>query len=193
MNDPQFEDADGESASLSSRIAKGDSEAEIDFVTKFYQPVLILAKRHVQDDDLAEDITQDVLSNLIVQFRQGKVNQFLAAYIRAAVVDAAAKARRSQARRGDAVDPQAIVEHEPLTSTESAVQMNFVVDALAELLDELPVERDREILRSYLLDGQDKDLLIEKYGLTSGQFDKVLYRARMRLRTLLSAKTGVKP
>lgn len=193
MNDPQVEDVDGGSASLSSRIARGDSEAEVDFVTKFYQPVLILAKRQVRDESLAEDITQDVLSNLIVRFRQGQAIQFLAAHLRTAVVHAAAKARRSQARRGDATDPQSIAGHESLTSTESVVQMNIVADALAELLDELPMKRDREILRSYLLDEQEKGLLVEKFGLTPEHFDRILHRARMRLRTLLSARMGAKP
>lgn len=193
MSNPPIENVESEGASLSSRIAKGDSDAEVDFVTKFYQPVLFLAKRQVHDESLAEDITQDVLSNLIVRFRQGQTTQFLAAYLRSSVADAAAKARRSQARRGDLKDPQAIAKHESLTSTENAVELNVVIDAVAELLDELPVERDREILRSYLLEEQDKALLVEKYRLTPEHFDRILHRARMRLKSLLSARMGVKP
>ena len=49
------------------------------------------------------------------------------------------------------------------------------------------VERDKEILRRYFVFEQDKPLICQALDLTPDQFDKVLYRARNRLKSKIEA------
>ena len=56
------------------------------------------------------------------------------------------------------------------------------------LLDELPTERDRLLLMRFYLDGVDKQQLCREIGLSPKHFDRVLMRARGRLRTIIERK-----
>jgi len=52
------------------------------------------------------------------------------------------------------------------------------------VLDELPAERDREILHRFYILEDEKDAICGDLGLTSLHFNRVLYRARERYREL---------
>jgi hypothetical protein len=56
------------------------------------------------------------------------------------------------------------------------------------LLDELPTARDRQVLIRFYLDGSDKQSLCEEFGLSPKHFDRVLMRARSRLRTIIERR-----
>jgi RNA polymerase sigma-70 factor (ECF subfamily) len=53
-----------------------------------------------------------------------------------------------------------------------------------QVLEELRVDRDREILRRFYLSSEAKEKICEDWGLSSLQFNRVLYRARERYREL---------
>jgi DNA-directed RNA polymerase specialized sigma24 family protein len=59
---------------------------------------------------------------------------------------------------------------------------------VAELLEELPTERDRQLLMRFYLDGIDKQQLCHDLGLSPKHFDRVLMRARSRLRTIIERR-----
>ena len=61
---------------------------------------------------------------------------------------------------------------------------------IGELMDELPMRRDRELLQRYIVNEEDKFALCREYGLTSEHFDRVLHRARVRLKELLEKRRG---
>ena len=63
-----------------------------------------------------------------------------------------------------------------------------LAQAVMALLDELPTERDREILVRFYLDGTDKQQLCQELGLSPKHFDRVLMRARSRLRTIIERR-----
>ena len=56
------------------------------------------------------------------------------------------------------------------------------------MLDELPTERDRQLLMRFYLDGTDKQQLCRELGLSPKHFDRVLMRARSRLRTIIERR-----
>jgi RNA polymerase sigma-70 factor (ECF subfamily) len=60
-----------------------------------------------------------------------------------------------------------------------------LAEAVAALLEELPTERDRQMLMRFYLDGTDKQQLCRELGLSPKHFDRVLMRARTRLRTII--------
>jgi len=61
---------------------------------------------------------------------------------------------------------------------------------VSQLLDELSIERDKDILRSFYLEEQEKQAICERLNLTSAHFDRVLFRARNRLKELIEFKLG---
>ena len=56
------------------------------------------------------------------------------------------------------------------------------------VLAELPVQRDRDLLVGYYIDGAGKAELMQRLELSADQFDKVLFRARTRMRDRLREK-----
>ena len=56
------------------------------------------------------------------------------------------------------------------------------------MLQELNSPRDREILVRFYLQEEEKDAICRDLGLEAEQFDKVLHRARARLRDLLESQ-----
>jgi DNA-directed RNA polymerase specialized sigma24 family protein len=63
-----------------------------------------------------------------------------------------------------------------------------LAEAVMALLDELPTERDRRLLMRFYLDGIDKQQLCVELGLSPKHFDRVLMRARSRLRTIIERR-----
>ena len=53
------------------------------------------------------------------------------------------------------------------------------------LLNELNVERDRELLTRYFVYDQEKDLICRELNLDSLHFNRVLFRAKGRFRSLI--------
>jgi len=67
--------------------------------------------------------------------------------------------------------------HEVAERTEQAALVH-------RILEELPTERDRAVLRRFYLGQETKDRICADYGLSSLQFNRVLHRARDRFREL---------
>ncbi len=55
---------------------------------------------------------------------------------------------------------------------------------IRQVIQELPSERDRQVLRRFYLEEDDKDAICADLNLTSLHFNRVLHRARERFREL---------
>ena len=78
----------------------------------------------------------------------------------------------------------------PGLSSLDAVARREEARDIAQTLESLPTERDREVLRRFYLTVEDKDRICDDLGLTRLQFNRVLYRARERFRELWLASTS---
>lgn len=65
-------------------------------------------------------------------------------------------------------------------------------DLLLEVLDQLSIPRDRELLRRFYLQDEDKEAICSDLGLSAQHFDRVLYRARQRMRDLIEEQKGLR-
>lgn len=63
---------------------------------------------------------------------------------------------------------------------------------LTSALDRLSVSRDREVLKRFYLMDEDKDRICSDLGLSKTHFDRVLYRAKQRMRNLIVEEKGLK-
>ncbi|MBV8806084.1 MAG: sigma-70 family RNA polymerase sigma factor, partial [Sinobacteraceae bacterium] len=87
-------------------------------------------------------------------------------------------------RRADAARLQELAsDAEPSDETmerEIAAQVKNVIRGMSS-------QRDRAILVRFYLDEEDKEVICRDLGLSPLQFDKILHRARGRLRKLLES------
>lgn len=142
----------------------------------------------------AEDLTQETLQIVSERVRARtiddprKVFAFAASTARNLALNAARKMLRQQtvvdSEQVDELAQNLEMEHSELSDSDD----RHLAEAVAALLDELPTERDRRLLMRFYLDGVDKQQLCVELGLSPKHFDRVLMRARSRLRTIIERR-----
>jgi RNA polymerase sigma-70 factor, ECF subfamily len=142
----------------------------------------------------AEDLAQETLHIVIERVRARtiddprKVFAFAAATARNLALNAARKMLRQQT----VVDSELIDELAHNLETEqsdlSDSDDHQLAQAVVELIDDLPTTRDRQVIVRFYLEGTDKQQLCRELGLSPKHFDRVLMRARSRLRTIIERR-----
>ena len=142
----------------------------------------------------AEDLTQETLQIVVERVRARtiddprKVFAFAAATARNLALNAARKVLRQQtvvdSELVDELAQNLEMEQNDLSDSDD----RHLAEAVMALLDELPTERDRMLLVRFYLEGTDKQQLCRELGLSPKHFDRVLMRARSRLRTIIERR-----
>ena len=168
---------------LVARIEAGDRAAEDEFVQRYARGVAVILRRACTDRSAVEDLCQDTLATALRKIREGSVRDperlsgFVASLARNLAIQ---HGRRAAAHRNDAVHIGSAADDDPLKQIVRAQDGVLV----RRVLDELPTERDREILLRYYLQEQDRDEICAVLGLTREHFARVLFRAKERFREL---------
>ena len=142
----------------------------------------------------AEDLTQETLHIVVERVRARtiddprKVFAFAAATARNLALNAARKVLRQQTVVDSELVDELAQNLEMEQSELSEQDDRHLAEAVASLLDELPTERDRLLLMRFYLDGTDKQQLCRELGLSPKHFDRVLMRARTRLRSIIERR-----
>jgi RNA polymerase sigma factor (sigma-70 family) len=142
----------------------------------------------------AEDLTQETLHIVVERVRAKtiddprKVFAFAAATARNLALNAARKVLRQQtvvdSELVDELAQNMEMEQNELSDSDD----RHLAESVAALLEELPTERDRRLLMRFYLDGTDKQQLCQELGLSPKHFDRVLMRARSRLRVIIERR-----
>jgi RNA polymerase sigma-70 factor, ECF subfamily len=141
-----------------------------------------------------EDLTQETLQIVVERVRAHtiddprKVFAFAAATARNLALNAARKMLRQQTVVDSELVDELAQNLEMEQSELSDSDDRHLAEAVAQLLDDLPTERDRQMLVRFYLDGTDKQQLCRELGLSPKHFDRVLMRARSRLRTIIERR-----
>jgi RNA polymerase sigma factor (sigma-70 family) len=142
----------------------------------------------------AEDLTQETLHVVVERVRARtiddprKVFAFAAATARNLALNAARKMLRQQTVVDSELVDELAQNLEMEQSELSEQDDRHLAEAVASLLEELPTERDRMLLMRFYLDGTDKQQLCRELGLSPKHFDRVLMRARTRLRAIIERR-----
>ena len=142
----------------------------------------------------AEDLTQETLQIVVERVRARtiddprKVFAFAAATARNLALNAARKVLRQQTVVDSELVDELAQNMEMEQSDLSEQDDRQLAEAVAALLEELPTERDRQLLMRFYLDGTDKQQLCRELGLSPKHFDRVLMRARTRLRAIIERR-----
>lgn len=177
---------------LAARVARGDRQAETTFVRRHQRAVALVLQARVQPDRV-HDLTQETFIVVIGRMRDNGINDpnRIGGFLRQTAINLANSDRRKYLRQRTDTDNDSIevVVDEALGPADS-VELDQLVSTINGLMDELPMRRDRELLQRYLVNEEDKFALCREYGLTSEHFDRVLHRARVRLKELLDKRRG---
>lgn len=141
-----------------------------------------------------EDLTQETLHIVVERVRTATIDdpRKLCAFAAQTARNLALNAVRKTLRQQTLVDSELIdeiaqntgMEQNDLPESDDLV----LAEAVAALLEELPTERDRQLLVRFYLDGTDKQVLCREVGLSPKHFDRVLMRARSRLRAIIERR-----
>jgi RNA polymerase sigma-70 factor, ECF subfamily len=178
---------EGTASSGSTTLTKADVTALIE---KNYVGLRLLVARRCRDPHVAADLLNDAVCTTWAKWQAGKIErpEQIAGYVLQVTMNLLRNHRRAIAerpeKRADAAKLQELPGNtEPCDETielEIAVQVKRVIRGMTS-------QRDRAILVRFYLDEEDKDAICRDLGLSPLQFDKILHRARGRLRKLLES------
>jgi RNA polymerase sigma-70 factor (ECF subfamily) len=173
-------------ASLVGRIRDGDRTAEAELVGRYRRAVTVVLSGSRRDPAAIDDLFQETFRIAIEKIRAGAVREpeklagFLSGLARNLAIEHFRKAAKH--RSAGRADPEALPSAdggplEDLLRSERAAITRRV-------LTELSSDRDRQVLYRFYIAEEDKAGICRELALTSIHFNRVLFRARERYRTL---------
>jgi RNA polymerase sigma-70 factor, ECF subfamily len=180
-------------AQIVARIRAGDRSAEDELVRRFSRGLSIILRRAAGDAALAEDLHQETFRIALAKIRAGELREpsRLAGFLASLARNLAIEHFRRRTPGGGSVEIDS-VDH-PVSPRAGPLEL-LLKGEQAELarrvLDELPSERDRQVLFRFYVAEDDKQEICADLALTSLQFNRVLFRARQRYRELYEKAIG---
>jgi RNA polymerase sigma-70 factor (ECF subfamily) len=179
---------------LAVRIETGDASAEAELVEAYALCIRRILLKRTGNSQLANDLCQDTFVVTLKKLRAGELKKprSLTAFIRQIAVNISIDHYRRE-KRYILQDHGAISrlyfhrDHKARGIDRRAIRL-----VLEKALEQMAVTRDREILRRFYLADEDKTSICSDLELTATHFDRVLYRARHRMRDLIRQKKGLR-
>ena len=181
------ERTDAKLIEMVSRIIEGDPAAEEELVVRYKRGVAIIAARIVRNYSAAEDVAQETFRIALEKIRRGDVRQadrlsgFICGVARNAAIDYVRRLR-SFASSEDISNAEQIPDAAPDQLEEIINQERAAI--VRRVINELKIERDRDLLFRYFVREQSKDEICADLILTSAQFNNVISRAIARFKEL---------
>jgi RNA polymerase sigma-70 factor (ECF subfamily) len=168
---------------LVNRILAGDQSAEEELVQHYSRGVSFIINRATRNRSVTEDLSQETFRILLEKIRQGSVREpeklpgFISSLARNLAID--------YFRRKPDPERQISIKSaeqflDPAPSPLDQLLQKEKAEIARQVLKELSSDRDREILSRFYIAEEDKEQICADLGLTSLQFNQVLYRARQR-------------
>ncbi|WP_340679567.1 sigma-70 family RNA polymerase sigma factor [Paraglaciecola sp.] len=173
------------------RIAEGDRQAEQTLVDIYYRGLYFVLNRQTQNPTLSEDLAQDTF---VIVLQKARINAIqnpaaLTAFIRQTGINLLLGHIRKENRR-DTQGVDDIDFHSPCDGLDlsRALHSDQMLQLTAQMFEELKTQRDRDLLRCYYVYDQGKPQICQQLKLSPEHFDRVLFRARQRLKQLIEDK-----
>jgi RNA polymerase sigma-70 factor (ECF subfamily) len=176
------------------RIEHGDRAAEAELVARYARGVRLILLKRTGDAQVASDLCQDTFFVVIRKLRARELRDpaKLAAFVNQVAVNLSIEHFRRESRFVHS--PDGIIGLEAAHTDKYDKQVDFEAASaqLNGVLRQLAIDRDREILRRYYLSDDDKDVICRDLDLSPTHFDRVLYRAKQRMRELIDRHEELK-
>ena len=168
--------------------------AENELVERYSRGVRLVLLKRTGNEHLANDLCQDTFMLVLRKLRAGELKNrnSLSAFVRQIAVNLSIDHYRKEKRYIHQSDGIFSLQLSHKDNQSRKLDDETVRMAIENALKELAVPRDREILRRFYLSDEDKDQICRDFGLTSEHFDRVLYRARKRMREMINKHPRLK-
>lgn len=190
MNDAAHIEERQAATELVKLVKRGDRGAEASMIQRYSRGLRFLLRRKTRDPELAEDFLQETWAIALVKIRDDGLDNpgRLAGYLCGIANNLALGELRRVNRQRTSINSE-IVDLIPDESSNPLrhVSRAEVCKLVHGLLDDLRKERDREILKRFYVWEEDKQSICDGLGVDSVHFNRVLYRARQRLKSSIEA------
>jgi RNA polymerase sigma-70 factor, ECF subfamily len=156
-----------------------------------YASLVAMLTRKLRDVSLAEDLVHEAFVESLDKLQRGRIadpSRF-SGFVYAVALNLLRNHRRLMDNR---VAAQAAEEAlDSLCSDSSPFEQSsreVLGQQVRAAIEELPVARDRDALRTFYLMEQDKAAVSHRFGIEPHNLDKILFRARRRVRRRLLAR-----
>ena len=165
-----------------ANIRRGDRLMEAVFFQRSYAGVKRHLARYIHNTSHAEDIAHDALLTVLLRLRNKSIEQpqFLDRFVYQTAKFSYYSWLRRPANQPGLFEP--LAEHQDPMDTEQQFLRAEQRRLLLVLIGTLRVERDREILRRAYIHDETKLATCEALALTTSHFDRIIFRARERLK-----------
>jgi RNA polymerase sigma-70 factor (ECF subfamily) len=164
-----------------------DPVSHLTAVYRDYPGLRALILRRVRDPEVAADILQDAAVTTLEKLRSGEIAhpENMGGYLYRVALNHLRNHRRKDrtaVSSADALKELQGIEDDPEWERVGRPQW---AEAARRMLDEMPAERDREILVRFYLNDEDKEQICRDLRLSEEHFNRVIFRARNRFRELV--------
>lgn len=151
-----------------------------------YEPLLRALERLCTHRHEAADLLHDAVCVALDHLRRQRISDTrrAAGYVYRIARNLQRNRRRLARRRGPHHSLDEMME--PCAHEADAAAMDQTAERVRVVLDEMTVSRDREILTLHYLEERDRKTICLELRISEAHFDRVLYRARRRLRGKLA-------
>jgi len=173
------------------RPVRGLDRAGIEsLIAKQYTGLRLLILRRTADAEVAADLLNEALCTAWEKWQAGLIErpEEIGGYIFQVAMNLLRNHRRSVGERSDRRAAPEVLGSLPdgTEATDRWIEKKIALQ-VKRILQELRTPRDRELLTRFYLQDQDKDAICRDLSLDTDQFDKVLHRARGRLKELIES------
>jgi RNA polymerase sigma-70 factor (ECF subfamily) len=176
-------------AGLVRRIGEGDARAEGALVERYSRGLLYMLRHRAGDPALADDLHQETFRIVLERLRRQGIEDpaRLSPFILQTARNLFLGDWRKKTRRGEGHDVEEAPEPaDPEPGQLAAVLRREEAARVRQVLAEMGTDRDRQVLFRFYIAEEDKEAICADLGLSSLHFNRVLFRARERFKTLMT-------
>ncbi len=171
---------------------QGMDRARIEaLIAASYAGLRLTLRRRTGDPEVAADLLNSAISKAWENWQAGKISnpEQIAGYVYQVALNLLRNYRRSSSVRPDKRAPSQALEN-VAASTEGTQEWltTRLMREVRKIVESLPTERDRIIVKRFYLDEEEKGDICRDLAIDPLQFDKIVFRARARLRNLLELR-----
>jgi len=169
----------------------GEDRTRLDaLISSNYPGLRSLIFRTVRDRALAHDLLNEAVVIAWEHYRSGRIAQRdrIAGYVYQVAMNLLRNYRRKLSEREDRRAGVQALELLAATDVDYERLESQIAARVRDIVEDLPTARDREIVTRFYLDEDEKETICRDLGLTHLHFDKVIHRARKRMKSLLEAR-----